>query len=887
MINPNAIELIVTLREAGDTLLHTSDLDLLLDQILPQLARLIRSERANVMLLEGGELCIVRQQGYTGDLLARQMRWACLSPELPPFTQMRAEGKPLLIPDLTELPQMVYPSSALGIRSYLGAPLFTGDELIGFLNLESRYAGAFTREDKELLQTFAHLAGAALHNIFYHRESERRQHELEQMNRITGALNRLFYLDAILESGLEAALAIMGMKRGAVFIFDPQRDRLVLRAHHNLAPAAVELLRQIPSDYGVSGRAFTTRQIIVTDHLSDYQHKEAPILRYLGGTTIAIPLLVRGNSIGVMTLNDGNRSTSLPDDTLATARTIADQLAFAAQRGQLVKRLQSQLQSARHLYEASSAFLAQTNRREVLFIFLRAMKEIVPNTIGVACYHYSDGRWERTMLYPSSFVTTCLPQMTEEGRTPPYVAAEESRFLNVCRTQKNMILINRQQYPDLSGWEHFAGCNVTQVLYLPLIVPQRGDLTVFDVVALLRDTQTPPDSQTHALVWALIHQVGATLSRVHSYEVIHEEQNRLRAILEASRDGLILVDRKGGIRYINRRALTLCGLEEDVSAWERRPWDECLKVIGATGNEVLASALRTAQITSEHREEPDDVQTHEGRWVNVESWQVEDPRGEGGRLFVIEDVTQAREVEQLREDLLHMLIHDLRNPLTLVINALQIQMTPELEELHTEAIELGYANAVRLLSMINAILDLTRLRSGYLQIHHQPTDLESLIRSQLDYLIPPGREVAITIDIEPQACLACADQPLMRRVFQNLLGNALKFISHDENGYIRIIGKREGDEVRISIFNNGEPISEELLPNLFQPYATGHLYTGGIGLGLAFCKMVIEAHRGRIWAENLYDENEVVFHFTLPAVTPSCGRETAPPDSNEPSPPPR
>ncbi len=884
----SAVDLIVALREAGDALLHTVSLEALLDAVLPQLARLVPSESANVMLLSEGRLCVVRHRGYGAySGLEETIATLCLSPDEPPFALMQRVCKPVRLAEADGTWR--YPPPALRAQSYLGAPLFAGDELIGFLNLESSRPDAFPAESEELLQTFAHLVGAAIRNALYRQESERRQHELEQMNRITSDLNRLLYIEAILESGLEAALTITGMERGAVFIFDPQRGELEMRAQRNLDPQAIELLRRIPADYGVSGRAFTEKRIVLAKDLRDYHPDDAPILRLIRGTTVAVPLIVRGESLGVMTLNVCEREYPVSKDTLGTAQAIADQLAFAVQRGQLVNQLQTQLQSVRHLYEASSAFLAQTNRREVLFILLRALKEIVPRTAGVACYHFAEGRWIREMLYPMSFAELCVPARDGEGLAFPategemkrredvesrsrYVSKEERRFLDACREEKMLILVDRQREPDLLGWGHIGNCGVSQVIYLPVVIPRRGGGLTLDVIALLRTTSVPLDPQTQALVWALLHQVGATLSRVHSYELIRAEQRRLRAILEASKDGIILVDRKARIRYINGLALRLCGLEEDVSVWERQPWSGFLQALQEVGNRSLHDRFLALQEGGGGEEtEPVDVKTKGGRTVNVGSWEVEDRRGEQGRLFVIEDVTEAREVERLREELLHMLVHDLRNPLTLVINSLQIQMTPELDGLRIEALELGYANAVRLLSMINAILDLTRLRSGYLQVHPQPTELESIIRGQLDYLIPPGRKVKVTMEIEPSARFVCADLPLLRRVFQNILGNALKFIAYDESGYIRVEVHREGEWVQVSVFNNGEPISEDVMPRLFQQYATGDAYVGGIGLGLAFCKMVIEAHGGRIWAENLPEAGEVVFTFTLPVADASCG----------------
>lgn len=102
----------------------------------------------------------------------------------------------------------------------------------------------------------------------------------------------------------------------------------------------------------------------------------------------------------------------------------------------------------------------------------------------------------------------------------------------------------------------------------------------------------------------------------------------------------------------------------------------------------------------------------------------------------------------------------------------------------------------------------------------------------------------------------------MTRIFENLLTNALKFVSK-ENGHIRISASQEGKWIETEIYNNGPHIPPETQKQLFEKFAAGQYKTRGYGLGLAFCRLAVEAHGGNIWAQNQPDGG-VSFYFTLP-----------------------
>jgi signal transduction histidine kinase len=110
-----------------------------------------------------------------------------------------------------------------------------------------------------------------------------------------------------------------------------------------------------------------------------------------------------------------------------------------------------------------------------------------------------------------------------------------------------------------------------------------------------------------------------------------------------------------------------------------------------------------------------------------------------------------------------------------------------------------------------------------------------------------------------------ADRDRISQVIRNLLDNALKFTMHSNQTVFVIVDKKEWQgQVIVSVKDTGEGISNEILPKLFTKFTTRDSTTG-TGLGLYICKNIVEAHEGRIWAENNSNENGAIFSFTLPS----------------------
>lgn len=212
-----------------------------------------------------------------------------------------------------------------------------------------------------------------------------------------------------------------------------------------------------------------------------------------------------------------------------------------------------------------------------------------------------------------------------------------------------------------------------------------------------------------------------------------------------------------------------------------------------------------------------------------------------------------RRLEKLRDDLAHMVIHDLHNPLSVIngfLHHLETQESQHLSKSTNEYIALARLSADELRYMISAILDVSKLASGEMSLKREDFDLYALIRSVIASTHPLPGNRTITLLESASYFIIKADQGLLRRIIQNLVGNALRYTP--AKGDVRIIITPFANEVRITVTDIGPGIAPEFHRRIFEKFGqvTEHDQQLGTGLGLYFCKLAVEAHGGRIGVDS-------------------------------------
>jgi signal transduction histidine kinase len=227
---------------------------------------------------------------------------------------------------------------------------------------------------------------------------------------------------------------------------------------------------------------------------------------------------------------------------------------------------------------------------------------------------------------------------------------------------------------------------------------------------------------------------------------------------------------------------------------------------------------------------------------------------------------ESQQAVRAREEVLAIVSHDLRNPLSAVIlGASMLQMSPTLAEEDREQLETVEASAKRMSRLIADLLDVTRLEGGKrLPIEPAAVQATELLREAEDLFRAQAAVSSVTLEYQVEENLSpvYADHHRVMQVLSNLIGNSLKFTP--PGGRITISAKRQDGKVLFRIADTGPGIPREHLSDIFSPYwqakRTERL---GAGLGLPIAKGIVEAHGGRIWAES-EQGNGTQFYFTLP-----------------------
>jgi signal transduction histidine kinase/CheY-like chemotaxis protein len=261
----------------------------------------------------------------------------------------------------------------------------------------------------------------------------------------------------------------------------------------------------------------------------------------------------------------------------------------------------------------------------------------------------------------------------------------------------------------------------------------------------------------------------------------------------------------------------------------------------------------------------------------------ERPRYGNGDLALAEDIArrvgiavlqgrlyeQARQAVSLREDLLGIVAHDLRNPLAglLMRCSLLLETLPKDETGSSvrRDVEAMRRSAHRMEALLRELLDFARIRAGRLALQRQPAAANELLREAFES-VPPlagNRKVEIQNDLGTDEPTLHCDSESFLQIFSNLIMNAIKFTKPD--GHIVIRCEQANGELRITVRDDGPGIAPDELANLFQKFWQKRPQRAGVGLGLSIAKSLVEAQGGRIWAQSALGAGST-FGFALPII---------------------
>jgi PAS domain S-box-containing protein len=327
-------------------------------------------------------------------------------------------------------------------------------------------------------------------------------------------------------------------------------------------------------------------------------------------------------------------------------------------------------------------------------------------------------------------------------------------------------------------------------------------------------------------------------------------------------DGVIVLDSYNRVADINPKARELLGIQN----------------ISATGHNIIDFLQPWPDVVERFRD------VNEGQTeIHVGNGEVSDidvrisplldaQKHLVGRIVTLRDISRQKKLEKMRENLTQAVVHDLRNPLTSVVMALEMlqkQAVGALPKEQYELLDISQKNSQRMLELVNSILDINRLENGEMPLNCKKVSLYGIATeaAKTISIMANRKRLLLHMEISKGMPDVFVDSELMRRVFQNLLDNSVKFSM--EGGVVRIQAGFEPreDAFLVSVSDTGTGIDAAIRENLFGKFISGKGKGSGSGLGLAFCRLVVEAHGGHIWFDEEYQGGTKI-SLTIPNHTP-------------------
>jgi signal transduction histidine kinase len=241
---------------------------------------------------------------------------------------------------------------------------------------------------------------------------------------------------------------------------------------------------------------------------------------------------------------------------------------------------------------------------------------------------------------------------------------------------------------------------------------------------------------------------------------------------------------------------------------------------------------------------------------------------------------QAEAANAAKDEFLAVLSHELRTPLNAMLGWVRLLKTNrESDEIFHKAVDSIERSALTQTKFVEDLLDVTRIANGNIRLVKRPFTLNQVVQAAVDGIRPIAESKSIKLEYtaEQENVAIFADSERIQQIVNNLMSNAVKFTQ--EGGEVTVRLGRDGDDALLSVSDNGQGISPEFLPRVFERYKQANNSTtnrkGGLGLGLAIVKHLTEMHGGTITAESDGDGKGSTFSVRLPLSEISLAHETA------------
>ena len=358
------------------------------------------------------------------------------------------------------------------------------------------------------------------------------------------------------------------------------------------------------------------------------------------------------------------------------------------------------------------------------------------------------------------------------------------------------------------------------------------------------------------LLMTLAGQAAVAVANSRLFEASEGGRQQLDAILTATPDAIIVTDPKLRLVLVNPAAEDIFDLKDK-------------EIVGRRINEIIHQPqLAVALHSSDERRSSHEIKLPDGRTFSGSTSSISRQDGSIiGRLAVLRDVTEFKELDQQKTDAIEAVSNDLKGPLALMQGySTMLPMVGKLNNRQSEFAEKIAAGVEQMSNLIEDVLDLHRIESD-VGSSMQDLDMGEIVQNQIEDIKPiaVSRGIQLVCSVGHSIELISGDASMLGRAIRHLLDNSLRYTS--SGGTVQVNVQMRKSEVEISVADDGIGISradqDRLFEKFYRVYGQEDTDSSGSGLGLSFVKSIAERHGGRVWLDSQLGQGST-FYFALP-----------------------
>ena len=567
-------------------------------------------------------------------------------------------------------------------------------------------------------------------------------------------------------------------------------------------------------------------------------------------SAICVPLLAREQLVGVLTLVHPKPNAFL-EEQLELMQAIADQAGVAVLNARLYTESQRQARVMTALAEGAAAMNASLRMEDVYQrILMQMMQALQVETVVLG------------MVDGEHLIFRAAAGYNAGNILGKNILIGDGIVGHVAREGRGVVVPDVNLEKNFSEADRFGGVEMRTILVAPI----QAQGKVIGVLEAINPISKVFDPDALLVMTGIGGLAGTTIQNAQLFERLQAAHKRYRELFDDNIDSMVITDWEGHILEANRQALVLSGYSSE--ELHGLSVDQLHEVNWAkTGEEfeVLRDDRTCSYESSMHKKD----ETHSP--IEVHARRVEFDETDSVQ-WIMRDITERKELDGLREDLTSMIYHDLRSPLANIVSSLDViaDMLPEGKDRETvlSILKIAENSTDRIQRLVSSLLDVNKLESGQAVVDQKVVDGLTLIKNAVEDVRPVSnsRRQSLQVDLPAALPAIWVDEDMARRVLINLMENSSKFTL--TGGALEVGAQAEAGWLHIWIKDNGPGIPPAEQDRIFDKFTRlrGKGKPGGLGIGLAFCRLAVLGHGGRIWVESEMSMG-ATFHFTFPVAT--------------------